>query len=176
MKSVVAKSEEALREQLVKLLDWKDAHASYDQAVDGIPADLRGNRPPGLAWSVWELVEHLRLAQRDILEFCVNSNYKEREWPKDYWPGRPDPPSADAWSTSIAAFREDRQAFEKLARDPNVDLFAKIPHGTGQTYLRELVLVADHNAYHVGQLVAVRRLLGCWPGSQGATPRASSSP
>jgi uncharacterized damage-inducible protein DinB len=158
-------SEEALREQLVKLLDWKDAHASYDQAVDGIPDDLRGRRPPGLAWSAWELLEHLRLTQRDILEFCVDSSYKEREWPKDYWPERPQPPSAGAWDKSIEGYREDRAALEALARDPKLDLFAKIPHGSGQTYLRELVLVADHASYHVGQLVAVRRLLGCWPES-----------
>jgi len=163
MKSLVIPSEEALREQLVKLLDWKDAHVNYDQAVDGIPTDLRGQRPPGLAWSVWELLEHLRLTQRDILEFCVDSNYKEREWPKDYWPERPQPPSATAWATSIEGFRKDREAFGALARDPKLDLFAKIPHGSGQTYLRELVLVADHTSYHVGQIVAVRRLLGCWP-------------
>jgi uncharacterized damage-inducible protein DinB len=165
MKSVEARSEEALREQLVNLLAWKDAHANYDQAVDGVPADLRGKRPPGLAWSAWELVEHLRLTQRDILEFCVDSNYKEREWPKDYWPERPQPGSAGAWEKSIESYRKDRAELETLARDPKLDLFAKIPHGTGQTYLRELVLVADHNSYHVGQLVAVRRLLGCWPES-----------
>lgn len=163
MKSVEPKSEEALREQLVQLLAWKDAHANYDHAVDGIPADLRGRRPPGLAWSAWELLEHLRLAQRDILEFCVDSNYKEREWPKDYWPERPQPASTSAWEKSIEGYRQDREALEALARDPKIDLFAKIPHGSGQTYLRELMLVADHTSYHVGQIVAVRRLLGCWP-------------
>ena len=158
-------TEQALREQLAKLLAWKEAHAGFDKAVDGIPPDLRGKRPPGLVWSAWELLEHLRLTQNDILEFCVDPQYKEREWPKDYWPDRPDPPSADAWANSVAALRKDREALQALARDPKVELYARIPHGTGQTILRELLLVADHGSYHVGQIVAVRRLLGCWPES-----------
>jgi uncharacterized damage-inducible protein DinB len=157
-------SNEALRAQLVRLLTWHDAHVDFDRAVEGLPAALRGRRPRGVAWSAWELVEHLRLAQRDILDFCLNPNYAAQAWPDDYWPGRPAPPKARAWAASIAAFHRDLAALVALARDPATDLFARIPHGSGQTILRELLLVADHNAYHVGQIVAVRRTLGCWPG------------
>lgn len=153
-----------LRQHLVRLLDWSDAHVNFDAAVEGLPAKLRGVRPPGLAHSPWELVEHLRLAQHDILEFCVNPHYKELAWPDDYWPPAPEPPSSRAWAASVRGFRDDLAALRRLAEDPDIDLFAAIAHGSGQTYLRELFLVADHNAYHVGQLVVVRRLLGAWPG------------
>lgn len=152
----------ALRDHLRRVLEWKDAHATFDAAVADVPPALRGRRPHGLPYSPWELLEHLRLAQADILEFCVDPAYREKEWPADYWPPSPAPPSDAAWDESVAAFRRDREALRRLAADPAVDLFAKIPHGEGQTYLRELLLVADHNAYHVGQLVAVRRLLGDW--------------
>jgi hypothetical protein len=153
----------ALRAQLARFLDWKDAHASFDAAVDGIPPDLRGRQPAGLPYSPWQILEHMRIAQHDILDFCRNAEYVEMTWPDDYWPQMAAPPSPDAWDQSLAAFRSDRDAMKQLVGDPNVDLFARIPHGTGQTYLREALLVADHNAYHVGQLVAVRRLLGIWP-------------
>jgi uncharacterized damage-inducible protein DinB len=155
-------SDDALRAHLRKLLDWQDAHASFDAAVEDVPPGLRGKRPDGLPHSPWQLLEHLRLAQRDILDFCRDSEYAERKWPDDYWPADPEPPSPDAWDESVAAFRADRRELQRLASDPALDLFAEIPHGDGQTYLRELLLVADHNAYHVGQLVAVRRLLGAW--------------
>jgi uncharacterized damage-inducible protein DinB len=156
-------STDALREHVVRLLDWQDAHVNFDAAVQGLPPKLRGVRPPGLAHSPWELLEHLRLAQHDILEFCRNPDYQELTWPADYWPASAAPPSAQAWKASVAAFRDDRAALRRLAEDPALDLFAAVPHGSGQTYLRELLLVADHNAYHVGQLVVVRRLLGAWP-------------
>jgi uncharacterized damage-inducible protein DinB len=152
----------ALREHVVRLLDWQDAHVNFDAAVEGLPAKLRGLRPPGLAHSPWELLEHLRRTQHDILDFCRNPDYQELTWPADYWPENPAPPSPEAWEASVAAFREDRAALRQLAQDPALDLFAAIPHGSGQTYLRELLLVADHNAYHVGQLVVVRKLLGAW--------------
>ena len=152
----------ALREHLRRLLDWEDAHAGFDTAVEGVPPDLRGTRPEGLPYSPWELLEHLRFTQRDILDFCRDPEYGERRWPDDYWPATADPPDPDAWERSAAAFRADRDALKALAADPAVDLFARIPHGDGQTYLRELLLAADHTAYHVGQLVAVRRLLGDW--------------
>jgi hypothetical protein len=155
-------SDAALRAQLAAILSWKDAHADFDAATDGIPPELRGRRPAGLPYSAWELLEHLRIAQHDILDFCVNADYEEMTWPDDYWPSVPEPPDAAAWDESVRRYREDRTAFEKLAADTNVDLFARIPHGSGQTYLRELLLVADHAAYHVGQLVLVRRLLGNW--------------
>ncbi len=111
---------------------------------------------------MWQLVEHLRIAQADILEFCRTAKYKEKKWPDDYWPTPLGPRNAAAWTRSIAAYRRDRKALQRLAANPKIDLFAAIPHGTGQTYLREILLVADHNAYHIGQIVAVRRLLGIW--------------
>ena len=151
-----------LRDHLARILDWHDAHVDFDGAVDGIPPELRGKQPKGLPYSPWQLLEHLRIAQHDILDFCVNSKYEEMKWPDEYWPKTVAPPSDEAWTMSIAAFKEDRDAMKRLAADTSIDLFAKIPHGQGQTYLREVLLVADHNSYHVGQLVAVRRLLGAW--------------
>lgn len=153
--------EAPLRKHLRRLLDWKDAHANFDAAVEGLPAELRGVQPAGLPYSAWQLVEHIRLAQQDILEFCVDPGYRERSWPDDYWPSSP-APQGNEWEQSITGFHEDLKALEKLAAE--AELLDRIPHGTGQTYLRELLLVADHNAYHVGQLVLVRRLLGAWPG------------
>ena len=153
---------EELRAQLAAALDWRDAHAGFDAVVADLPVGLRGRVPEGLPYSPWQLVEHLRLAQADILDFCRNPEYEEQTWPDDYWPKAPAPPSPGAWDESIAGFRRDREALQDLARDGSVDLFARIPHGTGQTYLRELLLVLDHTAYHVGQLIVVRRLLGAW--------------
>lgn len=151
-----------LRHQLQQALDWEDAHADYDDATSGIPEGFRGLVPTGLVHSAWQLVEHMRLVQNDILDFCVNPRYTERTFPEDYWPQAVAPPSADAWDQSRAAFQRDREALKALAGDPGIDLFAKIPHGTGQTYLREIVLVIDHTAYHIGQLLDVRRALGAW--------------
>lgn len=151
-----------IRDQLKRLLDWEDSHVGFDKAVAGLHEDLRGQQPAGLPYSPWQLLEHLRRAQRDILEFCRNPSYKELSWPDDYWPPSPAPPTTAAWDESIRKFREDRAALQQLAADPNIDLTAKIPHGQGQTYLRELVLAADHAAYHIGQLVVLRRLLNSW--------------
>jgi uncharacterized damage-inducible protein DinB len=150
-----------LRAQLRKLLDWQDAHVNFDAAVNGIPPKLRGAAPPGLPWSPWQIVEHLRRTQRDILDFCRDPRYAEPP-PEEYWPASAAPPSASAWKESVEGVRRDREALQRLAEDPAVDLFAKIAWGSGQTPLRELLLVADHNAYHVAQLVAARRALGCW--------------
>lgn len=150
------------RRVLARLLDWEEAHAGFDAAVENLPAAQRGTQPPGLPYSPWQLVEHIRLAQHDILDFCVNPQYVEMKWPDDYWPGAA-PPSSDAWDESVAAYHRDRRALVTLVQDPRTDLFATIPHGSGQTYLREVLLTADHTAYHVGQLVIVRRLLGIWP-------------
>ena len=155
-------SDKATRELLGKALAWHDAHATFDAAVSDVPAEARGRRPEYLPYSAWQLVEHLRITQRDILDFCVNPDYQEMTWPDDYWPSSAEPPSAAAWDESVRAYKEDRQALQRLAADTGVDLEARIPHGDGQTYLRELVLVVDHTAYHVGQLVLVRRLLGLW--------------
>jgi len=152
----------ALRAQLARALGWHDAHVDLDRAVAGLAPELRGRRPPGLAHSAWEIVEHIRIAQHDIFDFCVNASYAEMKWPDEYWPPTPAPPSPSAWDASLAAYRRDLQAMQDLASRADLDLFAKIPHGSGQTYLREIVLVIDHNAYHVGELVTLRRLLGAW--------------
>jgi hypothetical protein len=152
----------ALRQQLVSLMTEGNAHATYDRAIEGLAPALRGVRPAGLEHSAWELVEHLRTAQWDILDFSRNSEYQELKWPDDYWPSTAAPPSETAWDESIAAFHRDLQAMCALVMDPATDLFAKIPWGSGQTILREALLVADHNAYHVGQIVLVRQLLGDW--------------
>jgi uncharacterized damage-inducible protein DinB len=153
----------ALRAQLAHALAWHDANAGFDKAVEGLPAELRGRQPDRLPYSPWRLLEHLRLTQRDILDFCRDPKYAEPHWPDDYWPKTDAPQRSAAWDESVAAFRRDREALQKLVADPNVDLFAKIPHGSGQTYLREIILIIDHNAHHVGQLIVVRRLLGAWP-------------
>jgi uncharacterized damage-inducible protein DinB len=152
----------ALRAQLRRILSWQDAHVGFEKSVEGLSPKLRGVRVAGFPHSAWELLEHLRITQRDILDFCRNPGYTEMAWPDDYWPKSAEPPSERAWDDSIATFRDDRAALEALAADESIDLFATIPHGDGQTYLRELLLVADHNAYHLGQLVAVRQQLGAW--------------
>ena len=151
-----------LREQLSRFQNWREAHADFDAAVADLPASLRGVAPTGLPYSPWQLVEHLRLTQADILEFCRNVHYVEQKWPDDYWPKSPAPPDDTSWDASIAAFHSDQKALQKLIMDPDCDLFSKVPAGNGQTFLREFLLVADHTAYHVGQLIAVRRLLGAW--------------
>jgi len=156
--------DQELRTQLKTILDWEDAHASVDHALDGIPPALRGKVPKGAAHSAWQLVEHLRITQHDILDFCVNPDYVEVATMEDYWPRTAAPPSDAAWKKSVSAIRRDRGELKRLAEDTKVDLFSRIPHGSGQTYLRELLLVADHNAYHAGQLVALRKQLGAWKG------------
>jgi uncharacterized damage-inducible protein DinB len=159
------KSDAALREQLRKMLAWDDAHVGFDRAIKDIPAEMRGTAPAGVPYSAWQLLEHLRISQQDILDFCRNPSYEEMKWPDDYWPSSAAPTSPADWDASVKQFREDRQALQDLAADESIDLFAKIPHGQGQTYLREILLAADHAAYHVGELVVVRRLLGMWNAS-----------
>jgi uncharacterized damage-inducible protein DinB len=159
----VSDSLDPLRDHLVRLLDWHEAHVAFDEAIDGVGPAHRSVTPPGLPYSPWQLLEHLRITQHDILDFCVNSRYKDKKWPDDYWPASTEPPSEAAWDESVASYVRDREALKQLVRDPKTDFYAKIAHGTGQTYLREFLLVADHNAYHVGQIVLVRRLLGIWP-------------
>jgi hypothetical protein len=151
-----------LRDHLRRLLAWEDAHVSFDTAVAGIPARLRGKAPAGAPYSLWQLIEHLRITQRDILDFCRRADYKELDWPQDYWPAAKAPSSTAAWDRSVRQFRKDRKALQELAMDTTVDLTARIPRGSGQTYLRELVLAADHAAYHIGEIVVIRRLLGIW--------------
>ena len=150
----------SLRDHLRTLLDWDHAHMKFDDAVEGFPPALRGKRPAGGPHSPWELLEHLRIAQWDILEFTRNPKHVSPPLPAGYWPATEAPPTESAWDESVAAFRADLRALADLTADPSVDLFARIPHGDGQTVLREVLLTADHNAYHLGQLVMVRRLLG----------------
>jgi uncharacterized damage-inducible protein DinB len=151
-----------MRKQLARALDWGEAHADFDKAVDGFPLALRGRRVRGLPYSAWQILEHLRIAQEDLLDFATNPRYQEKAWPADYWPNDPKPPNARAWNMSIAAFRKDRAELARLATNPKIRLTTRIPHGTGQTYLREILLAIDHNAYHVGELIVLRRLLGAW--------------
>ena len=158
----MTQSEKTLREHLVKLLTGGDAHVDFDAAIENLPAELRGKRPPGAVHSPWELLEHMRIAQWDILEFSRNPKHKSPKWPEGYWPAKPAPHDKDAWEGSVRAFRHDLKAMCDLVADEKTDLFAKIPHGDGQTILREALLTADHNSYHLGELVLVRRLLGAW--------------
>ena len=152
----------ALRDHLLELLRCGSAHLDFDKAIADLPANLRGVRPEGSPHSVWELVEHLRIAQWDILDFSRNPDYATPSWPEDYWPKTPAPANNAAWEESVAAFHRDLKAMQDLVADPKTDLYAKIPWGDGQTILREAMLVADHNAYHLGQIVLVRQMLGSW--------------
>jgi hypothetical protein len=152
----------SLREHVVNLLTGGHAHATFEQAVKGLPAELRGKTPKGAEHSPWQLLEHLRIAQWDILEFSRNPEHKSPKWPEAYWPEKKAPADEKAWDKSVRGFRKDLKTFCELVNDESTDLFAKIDHADGQTILREALLAADHNAYHVGQLVLVRRLLGAW--------------
>jgi hypothetical protein len=157
-----AKQIQSLREHVLYLLKGGGAHLDFDKAVKDLPAKLRGVKPDGLPFSAWRLVEHMRIAQWDIVEFCVNPRHVSPKWPEGYWPKGDAPPDEAAWDKSLAAFREGLQRMQDLVANPATDLFARLSHGDGQTILREALLVADHNAYHLGQLVVVRRLLGVW--------------
>jgi hypothetical protein len=153
-----------LREHLFELLKGGSAHAGYDDAVKDLPEKLRGVKPDGLPHSAWMLLEHLRIAQQDILQFSRNPKYKTPQWPDDYWPKTAAPPSNAAWNKSVQQFRKDLKTMQDLVANPKTDLYARIPWGDGQTILREALLVADHNAYHIAQLIDVRRLLDAWKG------------
>ena len=149
----------SLRKQLANLLRMKGAHISLDEAVADFPPALRGVKPPGAPHSAWQLLEHMRIAQEDILDFSRNPKYREKKFPEDYWPTEDAPPSHEAWDASVKQFRSDLHEMQGLIADTARDLFATIPHGTGQTLLREALLVADHNAYHLGQLMFLRKML-----------------
>ena len=151
-----------LREHLVKLLMGGDAHADFAKVIADFPGELRGKTPKWAEHSAWELLEHIRIAQWDILEFSRNSAYKAPKWPDEYWPSSEGPPDPKAWDRSVNDFCEDLKAMCALVGDEKTDLFARIPHGDGQTILREALVVADHNSYHLGQIVLLRRLLGVW--------------
>ena len=155
-------TELALREHLLYLLRSGGAHASFDKSVADLPAELRGAKPSGVPHTPWRILEHMRIAQWDILEFCRNPKHVSPAFPEGYWPPGAAPADPSAWDQSIQAFRADLKAMGDLVAAPSTDLFAPIAHGDGQTILREALLVADHNAYHLGQLVVVRRCLGAW--------------
>lgn len=145
-------------------LDWEQAHVSLDHALRGLPPALRARRPKGFAHSVWDLVEHIRLAQRDLLDFCMNPRYEETlKWPDDYWPERGAKPSERAWTASLAQIGRDRRALARFTTRFSGDLSKRIPRGTGQTYLRTVLVAVVHAAYHTAQIVDVRRLIGAWP-------------
>jgi hypothetical protein len=155
-------NDESLREHVLKLLEGGHAHVTFEAAVKGIPAALRGKRPRGVEHSLWEILEHMRIAQSDILEFSRDAKHVSPEWPAGYWPKTKNPPNDKAWAKSVRAFAADREAMRTLVGAESTDLHAPIAHGDGQTILREALLIADHNAYHLGEMVLVRRLLGAW--------------
>jgi hypothetical protein len=158
----MARTAETLRQDLLTLLRGGRAHVTFDRAVAGLPVALRGRRPRGLPYSPWQQVEHIRICQWDILEYIRNPSHVSPEWPDGYWPQDPAPPSTTAWARSLRAYREDLRALEALVADPGTDLQAPLPHDPETTILHEVLLVADHTAYHLGQLIVLRRLLGAW--------------
>jgi hypothetical protein len=151
-----------LREHLLELLGPGGAHVSFEKAIAGLPEKLRGAKPRGVPHSPWRLLEHLRIAQEDILKFTQDARHKSPPWPEGYWPDGDAPPDAKAWDRALRAYRADRKAMIEIVKDPATDLLAPLPHGTGQTVAREAMLLTDHTAYHVGQLIIVRRALGAW--------------
>lgn len=154
--------QQPLRDHVLYLLKGGGAHVDFEGAVADLPARFRGSKPAGIPHTPWRLLEHIRLAQWDIIDFCVNPNYHERAFPDDYWPKSDRPESEAAWNNSVEQFRQDLKKMEQLVANPKTDLFTEIPWGDGQTYLREALLIADHNSYHLGELVTVRRALGAW--------------
>jgi DinB superfamily len=160
------KDEQApVRKQLTALLRGGQAHATFDEAVKDLPANLRSVVPENLPYSAWQLLEHLRITQLDILNFSAppTGGYQHIKWPDDYWPKSPEPSSANAWDHTIAAIRSDLKRFEAIIENPAADLYKPFRWGDGQNLLREAMLLADHNAYHLGELIVLRRLLGAWP-------------
>jgi uncharacterized damage-inducible protein DinB len=156
-------SDKLLRDQLVDLLQGGNAHATFEAAVEAFPVEKAGIRPEGMPHSAWELVEHMRIAQNDILEFSRSADHVSPDWPEGYWPASAAPARASDWHSSVQSFRDDKAVFERLVHDQAQDLNQTFPWGQGQTLLREALLIADHNAYHLGQLILVRRALGQWP-------------
>lgn len=152
-----------IRKQLGSMVRGEGAHVPVDTAIEGLGADLRGQVPPGLAHSVWQLLEHIRIAQEDLLQYALDPGWRSPSWPEGYWPSDPEPPSAAAWDASVASFRQDRDAALELVQDASRDLTAPLPHAPQHNLLRQLLLLADHNAYHGAQIVDARRALGAWP-------------
>lgn len=151
-----------VRKHVLYMLGGEGAHLDFVRTISNFPVKLRGVRPAKLPYTAWRILEHMRIAQWDILDFCRNPKYVSLDFPSGYWPRGDSPPDSRAWAKSVRDFRADLNAIKRLVANPRTDLFAAIPHGEGQTILREALLVADHNAYHLGQLVIIRRLLGIW--------------
>ena len=151
-----------LRKELIAQLNGGNAHVPLEKVVEKFPLKHQGIVLEGLPYSAWQLLEHIRLAQADMLEFCTSKDYQEKKWPDDYWPKSPEPPNARAWEVSVRKIKADREQFIKLISNPKADLFAPLPWGNGQTLLHEACLIIDHNSYHLGEIVTVRRLQGNW--------------
>lgn len=154
--------EQALKDQLVALLNGGQAHATLEDILADIPFEHTGSQPNGLPYSIWQLVEHIRFTQWDILDFSRNSAYHAPKWPDDYWTPELAPASADQWKESISQIQADRNAFISLVENANADLYTPFPHGDGQNLLREALLIADHTSHHLGQVIILRRLLHDW--------------
>ncbi|MGK7393705.1 MAG: DinB family protein [Candidatus Cyclobacteriaceae bacterium M3_2C_046] len=152
----------ALRKHLTGLLHWSSAHVTFDEVFEGIPLELTGRKPASLPYNLWQLLEHLRIAQWDILQFSKDADHVSLHWPDEYWPVLEKPGSEQDWALAVSRFKQDRNEMVSLIKDPKTDLFKPISGGEGQNLLREVLLVTDHNAYHVGQAVLVRKFLGIW--------------
>lgn len=151
-----------IHKELLEFLDGGSAHANIDAAVKDFPARLYGEKPKGWPHSAWQLLEHIRITLHDLVEFCSNPNYQATKWPEGYWPKKDAPVSTESWDAAVKAVKKDIREFEKMLKDPNVDIYAKIPWGDGQTILREILLAGDHTSYHAGQLIMLRKQLGAW--------------
>lgn len=154
--------EKDLRDRLLYVLKGKGAHLDFDKAISDISPEYRGKKHTALPYTAWQLLEHMRIAQWDILEFSRNAKHISPKWPEGYWPDTESPPDAKSWEKSVTIFKRELQEMQDLVANPETDLYAKIPHGNGQTILREALLLADHNAYHLGQLVMLRKILSAW--------------
>ena len=154
--------DKVIRDHVLKLLKGRQGHVDFENVMTNLPRESQGKKPEGAPHTPWQLLEHMRIAQGDILEFSRDPKHVSPKFPEGYWPNSEAPPDEGAWQESVTSFAADLQAMADLVADPSTDLYARIPHGSGQTILREALLVADHNAYHLGQLVLLRRLLGVW--------------
>lgn len=155
-------ADSVVREHLLELLRGGNAHMTFEEAIEEYPQASINTRFPNGTYTPWHLLEHLRRTQWDILDFIRNPNYREGTWPDDYWPAQDQQATEDDWKGTIAAFHADMQALQAIVQDPQTDLYARIPHGTGQTIFREILLVADHNAYHIGEFAIMRQVMGTW--------------
>lgn len=150
------------RNQLIKMLSWEGAHSNLDHALNDMPPEVIGVKVSGIDYTIWQLAEHIRITQADILNFCTNSRYVSKSWPDSYWPLNYAPHDISDWENTVKQIKEDRKNLVELVKDPQTDLMKPIPHGKGQNIFREIVLVIDHNSYHTGQIIMIRKMLGVW--------------